>query len=128
EMREAVAGIFADSIEAANEINEAVWVLTHEKQEPYVNLNVGRVFALNLRRESFSVLFDAGKLESSGAGHESWTTPEGEQDEFKSLPDATRRQGPLNEFVAAWDELRDAHLPAVRRAATQVRRTPFFKH
>ena len=59
ETRKAVAGIFAESIEVAHEINEAVWVLTHEKQEPYINLNVGKVFALNLRRGSFSALFDA---------------------------------------------------------------------
>ena len=125
---EKVARVFAESIEAAHEINEAVWVLTHEKREPYINLNVGKVFALNLRHGSFSALFDADMLEGTGADQESWKAPENEEDEFKSLSNATWREGPLNEFVAAWDQLRDAHLSAVRRAANQVKRTPFFKH
>jgi hypothetical protein len=125
-MRRSVARIFAQSISEAHEINPAAWVLTYERQEPYIRLNIARFALLSLRRGKLSVTLDKELLERTDVDTGSWESPAEDQQEFKLLPKATWRQGLTDEIVANWEQLERAHLAAVRSAATKVSRSPVY--
>lgn len=84
ELRRSVAGLFAESIEAAHAANPKCWELSFVEAEPYIRLNVGRVFAITLRKGSLSVLLNREMIPSPMGIISTWNSPQDDPSEFKS--------------------------------------------
>jgi hypothetical protein len=114
DLRRSLLSILAQSIEEAHKHNPESWSLTLGVRHEYLRLNVGRILALTLKNDQTALILEENSRRR------------GDED-FRAIKGVVLRGMTPSNLIAAWPSLSDSHLRAIARAATQIRKAPYWQ-
>jgi len=123
--REKLASLYADTIKLAASIHPNCWMINFSPEQGYINVNVGRIFALSFESGRISLLLDSEVLDVDSIPDSWGGYPTGKN--FKVIPTVTYRIAPIDEIFSRWDQLKDSYFSAVKKAAATGTRSPWWK-
>lgn len=126
EERRLAATIMAETVVRAHAIHPEGWMVSYKPHKPYLNINIGPIFAFSVSPGRVALLLDAGKLApDSLPGH--WGGAK-YGTRWKVLPETTWTEGPAAEVLARWDQLKGSYFSAVDMAARKRATPPWWRH
>lgn len=124
--RRAAAAIMAETINRADSASKNCWMVSYKPHRPYLNINVGPIFAFSVEPGEIAFLLDANLL-SQNSLPDNWRGGKSGS-RWKVLPETTWAKGPAAEVLARWALIRDSYFSAVDMAAAKGATPPWWKH
>ena len=125
DVRSVLLGGMAEAVHQAHAVNPASWTLTLPKPGGILNLNVGDIFVLRIKKEYARVAVTGQLVAEHQEELTGWLHPQTPDEEFKSVDGVTWVGAPHEQVVAAWSWLEPGYLKAVSYAASRDSRVTY---